>query len=57
MYRISRDKRKWSSTPIAKIVIDDNGKENERLVLCSFLSKKEGDELLEKIVRFLNNKT
>ena len=55
MYRISRDKRKWSATPIAKVVIDDNGKENERLVLCSFLPKKDGDELLEKIVKFLND--
>ena len=54
MYRISRDKRKWSTTPIAKVVTDDNGKENEKLILCSFLPKKEGDELCEKIVMFLN---
>jgi hypothetical protein len=36
------------------VVTDDNGKEKEKLVLCTFLPKKEGNELCEKIVEFLN---
>lgn len=51
MYKISKDKRKYSTTPIAMVV---NGKEIP--VLYSRLPKKEGDAFMEKIVKLLNKK-
>jgi hypothetical protein len=54
MYAISKNKRKYSPTPIVKIIIDANGKETEELVLMSCLKKKVGDELLATIVLVLN---
>lgn len=54
MYAISENKRKYSPTPIVRIVIDANGKETEEIVLISNLPKKDGDALSETIVRLLN---
>ena len=51
MYKISKDKRKYSTTPIA-IVDETTGKETQ--VLYSPLKKKEGDAFMEKIVELLN---
>lgn len=54
-YRISKNKRKYSPTPIVRVDVVD-GKEKERNVLFSNLKKKEGDAFLENIVEFLNLK-
>jgi hypothetical protein len=54
MYRTSIHRRKYSTTPIVKVEIGDDGKEKEIPVLLSFLKKAEGDALSEKIVKFLN---
>lgn len=53
MYRISHNKRKFTSTPIVKVETV-NGKEKETLILFCVLPKKEGDDLLEELVDFLN---
>jgi len=57
MYRISINKRKYSTTPIAKVEVDEQGKEKEVLVLFSCLPKKEGDAFMEELVNFLNKKS
>lgn len=51
MFRISENKRKYSPTPIVRVV--DN---KEEIILISTLKKKEGDELSERIVKLLNSK-
>ena len=55
MYAISTNKRKYSPTPIVRLSMGADGKHQEEIVLISTLKKKEGDELLERIVRLLNN--
>jgi hypothetical protein len=50
MYRLSTNKRKYSTTPIVKVLED--GTEVPILIALN-LPKKEGDELAEKIVRLL----
>jgi len=55
MYRIATTKRKYSTTPIIRVVLDENGKEKEEIVICVMLPKKEGDALSEKIIELLNN--
>ena len=54
MYRISKNKRKHSTTPIVKVHIGLDGKEKEEIVLLSPLTSKIGDPLLESVVEFLN---
>jgi len=55
MYRISINKRKYSSTPIVKVMVGVDGKEQEEIVLCAVnMKKKEGDELSQNIVDLLN---
>lgn len=54
MYRLSRDIRKYSTTPLVKVETDSKGKEKETQVLFSPLKKKEGEELLLKIADMLN---
>lgn len=53
MYRISNNKRKYSTTPIVKVVVDGKGKEKEVNVLYSPLTKKDGDKLLESVLKSL----
>lgn len=53
-YRISNIKRKYSPTPIVKVVTDKNGKEKEIFVCCCAPPKAEGDLLSQEIVDFLN---
>jgi hypothetical protein len=55
-YRISKNVRKWSSTPIVRPYIDDKGKEKEEMVVICTGKKKEADELALKIVKLLNQK-
>ncbi len=57
MYRISNQKRKYSTTPIVKVSIDANGKETEEIVAVVTLTKKLGDPLSERIVELLNSQT
>jgi hypothetical protein len=54
MYRISNNKRKWSTTPIVEVMIDANSKETEKIICVFTLSKKEGDILAEQFVEVLN---
>lgn len=53
-YRISKNVRKWSSTPIVRPYIDDKGKEKEEMVCICTGKKKEADALALKIVELLN---
>ena len=55
MYKISKDNRKYSTTPIVRVDVV-NGKEKEIPVLYSRLPKKEGDVFMKKVVRLLNKK-
>ena len=54
MYRLSRDIRKYSTTPLVWVETDPKGKEKETQVLFSPLKKKEGEELLQNIADMLN---
>jgi hypothetical protein len=54
MYRISNNKRKYSTTPIVKVEIGADGKETETIVCVFTLTKKQGDALSEEIVNLLN---
>jgi hypothetical protein len=54
MYKISRNVRKYSTTPIVEVLIDAQGKETEEIVCVVTLPKKRGDALSEKIVELLN---
>jgi hypothetical protein len=54
MYRISNNKRKYSTTPIVEVLIDKDGKEDEKLICICLLPKNEGNLLSEKIVKLLN---
>ena len=65
MYRLSRDKRKYSPTPIVKVEVV-NGKEKETNVLfapvldCSgsfFDRHRKTEAFLQEICDFLNNKS
>jgi hypothetical protein len=54
MYRISNQKRKYSTTPIVKVSTDDQGRETEEIVAVVTLTKKLGDPLSLVIVEALN---
>jgi len=54
MYRISVNKRKWSTTPIVEVTTTEDGKEHEEIVFICTLPKKTGDALSEKVVNLLN---
>jgi hypothetical protein len=53
-YRISKNVRKYSSTPIVRVFTNDNGKEEEEMVCICIGKKKEADEFAQKIVELLN---
>ena len=55
MYAISRNKRKYSPTPIVRLSMGADGKQQEEIVLISTLKKAEGDAMSERIVRLLND--
>ena len=51
--RISRPKN--SPTPIVKVIVGPDGKEQEEIVLLACgMKKKEGDKLSQRVVDFLN---
>ena len=54
MYRLSRDVRKYSATPLVRVETDSKGKEKETQVLFSPLGKKKGEAFLQKIADMLN---
>lgn len=54
MYRISKNVRRFSSTPIVRPYTDDKGKEKEEMVCICTGKKKEADALALKIVELLN---
>jgi hypothetical protein len=54
MYRISNNKRKYSTTPIVEVLVDDKGNETEKIICVFTLPKKEGDLISEKFVETLN---
>lgn len=54
MYRISINKRKYSTTPIVKVTTDAQGRETEEILALVTLTKKLGDALSEEIVNLLN---
>jgi hypothetical protein len=56
MYRISKNTRNFSPTPIVKVIVDEQGKEHEEIVMCAVNMKKaDGDILNAKVVELLNN--
>ena len=57
MYAISSNIRKYSPTPVVEIIIDEQGNKSEKIVFVATLSKKEGNELSETIVKLLNQQT
>jgi hypothetical protein len=55
MYRISTHTRKYSSTPIVRVTVGADGKEQEEIVcICTGQGKASGDVLAVKIVELLN---
>lgn len=54
MYRIATKKRKYSTTPIVRVTLDGNGNEQEDIVICVVLPKKDGDVLSNTIIELLN---
>jgi len=56
MYRISTKKlRKYSPNPIVKVTVNEEGEEQEDIVLIACnMKKKEGDELSALVVELLN---
>lgn len=54
MYRLSTNTRKYSPTPIVRVTVEADGKEQEEIVLISTLKKKEGDAMSQKVVDLLN---
>lgn len=54
MYRLSKVKRVYSSTPIVRVTIDAQGKEQEEMVCICTGKKAEADMLAEGIIILLN---
>jgi hypothetical protein len=57
MYRLSKNVRKYSPTPIVRVTVGADGREQEEIVLISTLKKKDGEQLSEQIVRLLNSQS
>lgn len=55
MYAISKNKRRFSPTPIVRLSLGGDGKIQEEIVMISTLKKEQGDKLSERVVRFLND--
>ena len=54
MYRISNNRRKWSTTPIVEVITDKDGNETEKMVCVIVLPKKDGDLISSNLVKLLN---
>jgi hypothetical protein len=55
MYRISKNTRKYSPTPIVKVTVGADGREQEEIVLISVQKKGLGDIMSQRIVDLLND--
>ncbi len=53
-YRISNNKRKYSTTPIVEVITDAENKETEKIICLILLPKKDGDIMSENLVNLLN---
>ena len=42
-YRVSNNKRKYSTTPIVEVITDTEGNETEKIICVFVLPKKEGN--------------
>ena len=54
MYRISNNKRKYSTTPIVEVITEKDGSETEKIVCVIVLPKKDGDLISSNLVKLLN---
>jgi hypothetical protein len=55
MYRISTQKRKYSTTPIVRVTVGADGREQEEMILLvTGMPKKEGDRFSEELVAVMN---
>jgi NAD(P)H-hydrate repair Nnr-like enzyme with NAD(P)H-hydrate epimerase domain len=56
MYKISKNVRKYSPTPIVRVTVGADGQEKEEIVLIACgQGKKAGDALSARIVTLLNS--
>ncbi|MBN1183453.1 MAG: hypothetical protein JXB49_14265 [Bacteroidales bacterium] len=56
MYAISKNKRKYSPTPIVRLTMGADGKQQEEIVLVvTNMKKAVGNKMAERIVRLLND--
>jgi hypothetical protein len=55
-YKISKNVRKYSSTPIVRVFTNDNGKDVEEMVCICTGKKKDADVLALKIIELLNQR-
>jgi hypothetical protein len=53
-YRISNNKRKYSTTPIVEVIIEKDGSETEKIICLIVLPKKDGDIISGNLVNLLN---
>jgi len=49
------NKRKYSSTPIVHVTVDDKGREEEEIVCICPQKKDNGDAMALRIIKLLNN--
>lgn len=57
MYRISTNKRKYSTTPIVRVTVGADGQEKEEMVLLvTGMPKAEGDRFSNELVAMMNQK-
>lgn len=57
MYRQASNVRKHSTTPIVRVTVDANGKEQEEIVLCiTNMPKAEGNEFARALIEIMNSK-
>jgi hypothetical protein len=55
MYRISQQKRKYSTTPIVRVTVGADGQEKEEMViLVTGMPKAEGDKFSKELVAVMN---
>ena len=53
-YRISNNKRKYSTTPIVEVITEKDGSETEKIMCLILLPKKQGDIISGNLVNLLN---
>lgn len=54
MYRISNNRRKYSTTPIVEVITEKDGSETEKIICVIVLPKKDGDIISNNLVKLLN---